>query len=122
MKSYRLTNDDKYLLCISYAKTGKESKAKNILSGLLNLNGYLEKAKSESALKKIAYEIENEKLQKEEAIRNAAAEEKRRIEEQKLKEEKLKEEKLREEKLKAEQESLKNKKEENISIESSPVK
>ncbi|MBN2403783.1 MAG: tetratricopeptide repeat protein [Spirochaetes bacterium] len=88
-----LNNDDKFLLCISYAKTGIVSKSKDILAGLLDQNGFLEKARSENAIKMIAAEIENEKLKKEEELKKAAEEEKRLFEEQKLKEETLKDEK-----------------------------
>jgi tetratricopeptide (TPR) repeat protein len=113
-----LTNDDKYLLCISYARTNKENKAKDLLINLLSLNGYLEKAKSESAIKKIVNEIENEKLKREEEIKKAAAEE----EKKKIEEEKLKEERRKNEKLMSEQESFKNIKEEKIDIPSSTPK
>ena len=78
-----LTDDDRFLLSISYAKTGMDNKAKNILTNLMVLNGYTEKAKSESSTRKIAVEIENDKLEKEEAIKKAAAEEKRKLEEEK---------------------------------------
>ncbi len=90
-----LANDDRYLQCISYAKTGMEDKARDILLALSDINGYLAKAKSEYAIRKIAIEIEKEKIKKEEAIKKAVLEEKKSIEEEKLREEKLKEEKLR---------------------------
>jgi tetratricopeptide (TPR) repeat protein len=117
-----LTNDDKYLLCISYARINKENKAKDLLINLLNLNGYLEKARSESAIKRIVIEIENEKLKKEEEMKNVAAEEvKRKMEEERLKEEKRKNEKLMSEQ-KAGQETSKNIKEENTNLQSSSPK
>ena len=74
-----LGNDDKYLLCISYVKVGMTSKAKEVLWNLSSINDYLEKAKSDILLKKIAYEVENEKQKKEEAKRNIVIEEKRTL-------------------------------------------
>ena len=96
-----LTDDDKFLLSISYAKTGMGNKAKGLLINLMTLNGYSEKAKSESSIRKIAIEIENEKLKSEEAMKKAAAEEERR----RLEEEKHKKEIEEEEILKAKQSS-----------------
>lgn len=61
-----LENDDRYLLSISYAKNNMTDKAKDILWNLSEINGYLEKAKSENAIKKIAFDIENEKKRIEE--------------------------------------------------------
>ena len=71
-----LENDDKYLLSISYAKTGLISKSRDILLYLADKPGYLEKAKSETAIKKIAQEIETEIKNKE----KAAVEEKQKEE------------------------------------------
>ncbi|MFH0975480.1 MAG: tetratricopeptide repeat protein [Spirochaetota bacterium] len=110
-----LGNDDRYLLCISYARSGSAVKAKELLLSLSNINGYFEKSKSDAAIKKIAYEIENDRLRKEEERK---AEEKRRSDEEKRKEEKiiedkLIEEKLKEEKIKAEKEKLNAPREEN---------
>lgn len=58
-----LTDEDRYLLCRAYMKEGKEEKAKRILMGLAGDARYLEKAKKDKSLKKIADEVEKERGQ-----------------------------------------------------------
>ncbi|MBN2039476.1 MAG: hypothetical protein JW864_05510 [Spirochaetes bacterium] len=84
-----LENDDKFLLSISYAQNDEREKARNILWNLSEINGYLDKAKSENAVRKIAFDIENEK---------------RRIEEERIK----KLERLEQERLDKEQKAMEN--------------
>ena len=57
-----LENDDKFLLAVSYAKSGMTGKAKDILWYLFDSDGYLAKARSNISVKKLAEDIEKEKL------------------------------------------------------------
>lgn len=56
-----LDDEERYLLCRAYAKTRMETKAKELLSSLYYSDTYFKKALDDSALKKIALEIEKEK-------------------------------------------------------------
>lgn len=60
-KIYLSSDDDKYMLCIIYAKTGMNAKAKSILYNLWDRGGFLEKARKEPALALSVKEIEDEK-------------------------------------------------------------
>jgi protein O-GlcNAc transferase len=69
-------NEDKFLLCASYARTGMTAKAKDILINLLTIEDYSDKVKNDPVLKKISDEIRIEALKKEEETKKAEAEEK----------------------------------------------
>jgi tetratricopeptide (TPR) repeat protein len=76
-----LGDEDKFLLCASYARTGMTAKAKDLLINLLTNEEFSEKVKTDPTLKKISDDIRNERIKKEE--------------EEKRKEEKLKEDSLK---------------------------
>lgn len=88
-----LSNDDKFLLAINYARNDMDDKAKNILMDLFYYQGYAEKAKLDNSLRKIASDIEKEKIRLEEE-KKRLEEERKRLEAERLK---LEEEKRREE-------------------------
>jgi tetratricopeptide (TPR) repeat protein len=62
-KLYLRSDDDRYLMCLIYAESGMADKAKSTLLGMANRDIYLEKARKEPSLKKIAKEIEDERVQ-----------------------------------------------------------
>lgn len=83
-----LGNDDKFILCIAYARKGFKDKARSILYDLSFADGYIEKAGKQPDLMEIALSIENEKRKIEEDKKKAEnerikkQEEGRRLEEE----------------------------------------
>jgi len=95
-----LSNDDKYMLCVAYAKNGMEKKARDILWELSLYESYLEKAKREQVLilNTIALEINNEKARREEKEKEEEIKKQTIINESNIgTEEKIKKEKNQEE-------------------------
>lgn len=55
------SDDDRYLLCILYARAGKNERAKSTLRSLAGRGAYLDKARRDSFLKAIANELDEER-------------------------------------------------------------
>jgi len=98
-----LNDDDKFMLCQAYARSGRMDQAREIITGLIYYDKYLEMAKKDRYLAKILKDIDFEKTKKEE--------EEKRLERERLEKEKLERERLEKEKKEMETE-------ENIKIES----
>ena len=94
-----LNNEDKYMLCLAYAGNGMNEKAKTIMWDLSFIDGYIDRAKRERTLSRIAYEIIDEKIKIEEAKRKAEEEERRRIEEEEKERRREEEERIKAEEL-----------------------
>jgi tetratricopeptide (TPR) repeat protein len=63
-------DEDRYILCLLYAKTGRGDRARSILSGLASSETYRTKARKEPALARILAQIEEEAKAKSGEIRN----------------------------------------------------
>ncbi len=55
------SDDDRYLLCILYARTGKHERAKSTLKGLAGRGSYMDRARRDPHLKAIANELDEER-------------------------------------------------------------
>ncbi|HSV97034.1 MAG TPA: tetratricopeptide repeat protein [Spirochaetota bacterium] len=63
-------DEDRYILCLLYAKTGRTERARDILTGLVSIETYRTKASKEPALSKILAQIEEEAKAKSGETRN----------------------------------------------------
>jgi tetratricopeptide (TPR) repeat protein len=101
------SDDDRYLLCALYARAGQPDKARRIL---VNLNkSYMDKARADAALGKIARDIDDERRRKEEERLKREEDERRKKEEERLRREEDERRKKEEERLKREAEERRKK-------------
>ncbi len=103
------SDDDRYLLCALYARAGQADKSRRIL---VNLNkSYMDKARTDPSLDRIAKDIDDERRRKEEERLKREEDERRRKEEERLRREEDERRKKEEERLKREAEEHRKKEE-----------
>jgi tetratricopeptide (TPR) repeat protein len=68
-KLYLKSDEDRYLLCLLYARTGRADRARQSLKGLSDRAAWYEKARREPSLRNIVKEIEEEQRKSVEAPR-----------------------------------------------------